>query len=162
MREGQAVAGVVIPAGFARRAVLLAVQASGDRTVLARPAHSAGDRRRQQHDRREDRQAAAEGRILEYTRRHGSCGPSAAARVLRSPVHIDPRSTPILNSRLFTIPAQMGFIIYQVTLAVASLAFARERELGTLEQLLVTPLRRIELIGGKAMLAWLRRCSWTF
>ncbi len=62
---------------------------------------------------------------------------------------------PALNSRLFTIPAQMGFIVYQVTLAVASLAFARERELGTLEGLLVTPLRRTELITGKASLAWL-------
>jgi ABC-2 type transport system permease protein len=62
---------------------------------------------------------------------------------------------PSLNSRLFTIPAQMGFIVYQVTLAVASLVFARERELGTLEGLLVTPLRRIELIMGKAALAWL-------
>lgn len=62
---------------------------------------------------------------------------------------------PALNSRLFTIPAQMGFIVYQVTLAVASLAFARERELGTLEGLLVTPLRPIELIMGKAVLAWL-------
>ncbi len=62
---------------------------------------------------------------------------------------------PALNSRLFTIPAQMGFIVYQVTLAVASLVFARERELGTLEGLLVTPLRRIELITGKAALAWL-------
>ncbi|MGE5602280.1 MAG: ABC transporter permease [Nitrososphaerales archaeon] len=60
-----------------------------------------------------------------------------------------------LNSRLFTIPAQMGFIIYQVTLAVAALVFARERELGTLEGLLVTPLRRLELITGKASLAWL-------
>lgn len=62
---------------------------------------------------------------------------------------------PSLSPRLFTIPAQMGFIVYQVTLAVASLVFARERELGTLEGLLVTPLRRIELITGKAALAWL-------
>lgn len=62
---------------------------------------------------------------------------------------------PALNSRLFTIPAQMGFIVYQVTLAVAALAFVRERELGTLEGLLVTPLRRTELVTGKAALAWL-------
>lgn len=62
---------------------------------------------------------------------------------------------PALNARVFTIPAQMGFIIYQVTLVVASLAFARERDLGTMEQLLVTPLRPIELIGGKAVPAWI-------
>jgi ABC-2 type transport system permease protein len=45
----------------------------------------------------------------------------------------------------------LGFIIYQVTLAITSVGLARERELGTLEQLLVVPLRRIELVVGKAI-----------
>jgi ABC-2 type transport system permease protein len=45
----------------------------------------------------------------------------------------------------------LGFIIYQVALIVAALGITRERELGTLEQLLVTPLRRVELIIGKAI-----------
>jgi ABC-2 type transport system permease protein len=45
----------------------------------------------------------------------------------------------------------MGFIVYQVTLMVAALGLARERELGTLEQILVTPIRRRELIVGKAI-----------
>jgi ABC-2 type transport system permease protein len=61
------------------------------------------------------------------------------------------RFNPTLNARDFTIPAQLGFIVYQVTLAVAALGLARERELGTLEQLMVTPLRRIELAAGKAI-----------
>jgi ABC-2 type transport system permease protein len=56
---------------------------------------------------------------------------------------------PTMNFQSFSIPAQMGFIIYQITLAVAALGLARERELGTLEQLMVTPLRRMELILGK-------------
>jgi ABC-2 type transport system permease protein len=38
-----------------------------------------------------------------------------------------------------------------VALIVAALGITRERELGTLEQLLVTPLRRVELIVGKAI-----------
>jgi ABC-2 type transport system permease protein len=58
---------------------------------------------------------------------------------------------PAFNVKFFTIPAQAGFIIYQVTLVVASIGLARERELGTLEQLLVTPLRRFELVVGKAV-----------
>ena len=74
---------------------------------------------------------------------------------LVAPEFIDFRSNvrfnPTLNARDFTIPAQLGFIIYQVTLAMASLGLARERELGTLEQLMVTPLRRIELAVGKAI-----------
>jgi len=74
---------------------------------------------------------------------------------LVTPEFIDFRSNirfnPTLNARDYTIPAQLGFIVYQVTLAVASLGLARERELGTLEQLMVTPLRRIELAVGKAV-----------
>jgi ABC-2 type transport system permease protein len=56
-----------------------------------------------------------------------------------------------LDSRYYAIPAQLAFIVYQVTLAVAALSLARERELGTLEQLSVTPLRRFELLAGKAV-----------
>jgi drug efflux transport system permease protein len=74
---------------------------------------------------------------------------------LVTPEFIDFRSNirfnPTLNARDYTIPAQLGFIVYQVTLAVASLGLARERELGTLEQLMVTPLRRLELAVGKAV-----------
>jgi ABC-2 type transport system permease protein len=63
----------------------------------------------------------------------------------------DIRFNPTLDFQDFTTPAQLGFITYQVTLAVASLGLARERELGTLEQLMVTPLRRIELTLGKGL-----------
>jgi len=67
---------------------------------------------------------------------------------------IDLRSTVLYNPsfdvKLFAVPAQLGFIVYQVTLTVASVGFARERELGTLEQLIVMPLSRVELILGKA------------
>jgi len=62
---------------------------------------------------------------------------------------------PTYNTRYFAIPAQVGFIIYQITLAVASLGLARERELGTLEQLIVTPLSRLELVLGKAIPAFI-------
>jgi ABC-2 type transport system permease protein len=61
------------------------------------------------------------------------------------------RYNPTSNIRYFAIPAQVGFITYQITLAIASLGLARERELGTLEQLLVAPLNRLELMLGKAV-----------
>ncbi len=61
------------------------------------------------------------------------------------------RFNPTLNVSLFVISAQLGFIVYQVALIVAALGITRERELGTLEQLLVTPLQRVELIIGKAI-----------
>lgn len=56
-----------------------------------------------------------------------------------------------LESRPYTIGAQLGFINYQLTLAVAALGLAREREIGTLEQLMVTPVRRFELLLGKVL-----------
>jgi ABC-2 type transport system permease protein len=58
---------------------------------------------------------------------------------------------PTYNLRFFSIPAQVGFITYQITLSVASLGLARERELGTLEQLIVAPMGRLELVLGKAI-----------
>ncbi len=58
---------------------------------------------------------------------------------------------PDYDTRAFTIPAQVGFITYQITLVVASLGLARERELGTLEQLIVAPVTRLELVVGKAV-----------
>jgi len=66
-------------------------------------------------------------------------------------LHITVRFNPEFDFRFFSIPAQVGFIIYQVTLTVASVGLARERELGTLEQLMVIPLGRIELVIGKAI-----------
>jgi ABC-2 type transport system permease protein len=63
----------------------------------------------------------------------------------------DVRFNPTMDFQDFSIPAQLGFITYQVTLAVAALGLARERELGTLEQLMVTPLRRLELTLGKGI-----------
>ncbi|MGD1996022.1 MAG: ABC transporter permease [Anaerolineae bacterium] len=61
------------------------------------------------------------------------------------------RYNPSFNLRYFAIPAQVGFITYQITLAVASLGLARERELGTLEQLIVAPFSRLEVVLGKAI-----------
>ncbi len=66
-------------------------------------------------------------------------------------LRVTARFNPTLNIRFFSIPAQVGFIVYQVTLAVAAIGLARERELGTLEQLMVMPLGRFELIVGKAV-----------
>jgi len=56
-----------------------------------------------------------------------------------------------LDDRPQTITAMLGMIVYQVTLIIAAQSFTRERELGTLDQLRITPLRRTELIIGKAI-----------
>jgi ABC-2 type transport system permease protein len=56
-----------------------------------------------------------------------------------------------LNETLYTTPAEMGLMLEFSVLIFASLAFARERELGTLEQLLVMPFSSLEIIVGKAI-----------
>jgi ABC-2 type transport system permease protein len=61
------------------------------------------------------------------------------------------RFNAFLDDRPHAITAMLGLIVYQVTLIIASQGFTRERELGTLEQLRVTPLGRLELIMGKAI-----------
>ncbi len=56
-----------------------------------------------------------------------------------------------LDDQPSSITAMLGLIVYQVTLVVAAQSFARERELGTMEQLRVTPLKRLDLLAGKAI-----------
>jgi len=91
---------------------------------------------------------AATGALNVIARKHLALnGRSLPMITVRSQV----RYNPTLRIADFTISAQLGFIVYQVVLIVASLGLTRERELGTLEQLLVTPYRRLELIIGKAI-----------
>jgi ABC-2 type transport system permease protein len=58
---------------------------------------------------------------------------------------------PQLESRFFMIPGVLALILLIVTANLAAMAIVREKELGTLEQLNVTPLRRWELIVGKLL-----------
>jgi ABC-2 type transport system permease protein len=58
---------------------------------------------------------------------------------------------PQLESRFFMIPGVLALVLLVVTSNLASMAIVREKELGTLEQLNVTPLRRWELIVGKLL-----------
>ena len=53
----------------------------------------------------------------------------------------------------FMIPSELGFIAAAIAAMIASMAIAREREAGTLERLMVTPIRSMELVIGKSVLA---------
>jgi ABC-2 type transport system permease protein len=83
-----------------------------------------------------------------------SSAPSAA-RETRSAAPIDLRVrvwfNPQLESRYFMIPGVLALLLLLVTANLAAMAIVREKELGTLEQLNVTPLRRWELIVGKLL-----------
>lgn len=58
---------------------------------------------------------------------------------------------PDLASRNYNVPAVIGLLLSLVCQLLTALAVVREREIGTLEQLSVSPLRPIELILGKTI-----------
>ena len=55
-----------------------------------------------------------------------------------------------LTSRWFIVPGIVGLLTLVVTTMVTALSVAREREAGTFDQLLVTPLRPFEILIGKS------------
>ncbi|RMG45482.1 MAG: ABC transporter permease [Acidobacteria bacterium] len=58
---------------------------------------------------------------------------------------------PDLLSRDYFVPGVVVNIIALVTLILTAMAIVREREIGTMEQLMVTPIRPIELMVGKTL-----------
>lgn len=58
---------------------------------------------------------------------------------------------PDFISAYFMIPAVIGVILYSLTSILTASAIVRERERGTIEQLIVTPIRSWELIVGKLL-----------
>ena len=88
--------------------------------------------------------AAAGGTVLE-----GGAVRASAAASLDGRIRV--WFNPQLESRFFMIPGVLALILLVITANLASMAIVREKELGTLEQLNVTPLRRWELIVGKLL-----------
>ena len=66
---------------------------------------------------------------------------------------IDPRVriwfNPAIESRYFMLPGIFALLLLVITTNLSSMAIVREKEIGTLEQLNVTPLGRVQLIFGK-------------
>ncbi|MBI3175694.1 MAG: ABC transporter permease [Chloroflexi bacterium] len=58
---------------------------------------------------------------------------------------------PDLISAYFMIPGVIGMILYAIAAILTATSVVRERERGTIEQLIVTPIRPWELIVGKLM-----------
>jgi len=58
---------------------------------------------------------------------------------------------PDLKSRNYMVPGVIAVIIMLTCLLLTSMSIVREREVGTMEQLMVTPIRPLELILGKTI-----------
>lgn len=56
---------------------------------------------------------------------------------------------PSLESSKFNLPGVIGLILQNITIILTSFAMVREREKGTIEQLIMTPITSFELICGK-------------
>lgn len=56
---------------------------------------------------------------------------------------------PTLKTRIFMVPAIVGLLLSIITLVLTSLAIVKEKEIGTLEQIIVTPIKPFQLMLGK-------------
>lgn len=73
--------------------------------------------------------------------------PSAAPLLLETRAWFNPS----LESRYYNVPAVTGVIVFLMCLMLTAMGVVREKELGTMEQLLVSPLRAREMILGKTL-----------
>ena len=85
------------------------------------------------------------GRVVEAYNRRERAGPPPPELAVRAWFN------PNLESRWFIVPGLVGVLTLVVTTLVTSLTVAREREAGTFNQLLVTPLRPPEILLGKTL-----------
>jgi ABC-2 type transport system permease protein len=140
LRVGQARVAVVIPAGFGERLragvgadAQLVVDGSDPQTVASATNTAAS------------LVAARSLELLsERSTRAGQPPPRAALR-------LEPTTwyNPELKTAIYVVPGLVGVILTMTMTMLTAMAIARERERGTLEQLIVSPVRRIELIAGK-------------
>lgn len=89
------------------------------------------------------------GELVQQALRAQPRARAALAKVGR--VELVPRVfyNPDLKSRWFYVPAVLAMVLMLVTMMLPSMAVVREKEIGTLEQISVTPLRPWQLILGK-------------
>jgi ABC-2 type transport system permease protein len=64
-------------------------------------------------------------------------------------IRVRPLYNPALKSAIFIVPGIIGLILSVTMLMITSMSVVREREQGTLEQLIVTPITRGEIMIGK-------------
>jgi len=79
--------------------------------------------------------------------RAAGAGPARAPGV----VDLEPRVwyNPDLLSRWFYVPAVLALVLMVMTMLLSAMGVVREKEIGTLEQIMVTPIRPWQLIVGK-------------
>jgi len=136
--RGMAWAGLIIPAGYgasvtAGRTASVAFVIDGSDPVVAQTAFSAA-------------QAVGQTHGVQLIERR--LGISSEALL---PLEVHPRLwyNPNMRSINFMVPGLIATIVFILTMIMTGLTIVQEREWGTIEQLMVTPIRPIELVTGK-------------
>src|SRR5512135_229136 len=139
--SGQAKAGLIIPPDYGLRiasgeSAQVAFVIDGSDTTLASTALSAAVLIGQ----------AKSTSVLRATlEARGQSGSASAPVEVRTQVWYNPD----LVQAYFMIPGLMGTILLQITVMLTASSIVRERERGTIEQLIITPIRSWELVVGK-------------
>ncbi|MEO8082606.1 MAG: ABC transporter permease [Ardenticatenales bacterium] len=141
--RGDARAGLLIPPGYGRQlargeTATVAFVIDGSDPTVANTALAAANL---------VGQAKATRLSVERLARRGTAGPGA----LRPPLEVRTQVwyNPDLISAYYMVPALIGLILQFITIILTATAIVRERERGTIEQLIVTPIRPWELVVGK-------------
>jgi len=89
----------------------------------------------------------AEGILADYAREWRSRPPERSLLVNRTRFWYNLN----LDSKHYMVPGLIAVLLTVVTMFLTSMGLVREKEIGTLEQLMVTPIRSRELIAGKVL-----------
>ncbi len=83
--------------------------------------------------------------IMEFNQRAG--------QQLPLPIEVKPRIwyNPDLKSAYFFVPGLIALLLVMVSALLTSITITREKEMGTMEQILVSPIRPVEIIIGKVL-----------
>ncbi len=77
--------------------------------------------------------------------------PFAVARMPKIVLDKRPWYNTDMSSQWFFVPGVIGNLLLVIVMTLTAFAIVREREIGTLEQIMVTPIRRAEFILGKTI-----------
>jgi len=93
--------------------------------------------------------AARSSELLLAKLTRGAAAPAALGSL--EPIRLEPSTwyNPELRTAVYVVPGLIGVILTMTMVMLTAMAIARERERGTLEQLIVSPVRRVELVLGK-------------
>jgi len=139
--EGLVRAGIVIPpdlsAQIARREAQVLILLDGSDSYTVQSGYGAAA-------------AVTQARAMKLAQEQfEQLGVTAISLPIRSTARV--LYNPTLDDMIFILPGMAAVLLQVMSINLTALAVVREREMGTIEQLLITPARPIELMVGKLM-----------